>query len=268
MNKHMANLKGFSLPLSPEGKANLLPPPPWHYSGDFMTIEYRADPDAVIALLPDELEPADDPGAVNLIFADWQSCSENGREITEPYYSQYKEVMFYVGAKYKGKPVCRCVYIWVDKDYAMLRGLVQGFPKKLGEVWMTRPTTVGKAGMRLEPGGIFAGTLSAGGRRLVDAKVTLKEITQNGPTVSDPPLHNSRHLPGIDGTEPAIYELVTFSGTDKEIGTIWYGDAEITLFDSPFDELKALEPKEMLGSYYHSFGYTFAGGKVLEQHKF
>lgn len=125
----MANLKGFSLPLSPEGKANLLPPPPWHYSGDFMTIEYRADPDAVIALLPDELEPADDPGAVNLIFADWQSCSESGREITEPYYSQYKEVMFYVGAKYKGKPVCRCVYIWVDKDYAMLRGLVQGFLK-------------------------------------------------------------------------------------------------------------------------------------------
>jgi acetoacetate decarboxylase len=75
-------------------------------------------------------------------------------------------------------------------------------------------------------------------------------------------------LPSIDGTEPAIYELVTFSGTDKEVGPIWYGDAEITLFDSPFDELKALEPKEMLGSYYHSFGYTFAGGKVLEQHKF
>ncbi len=263
----MAKLNGFSLPLSPEGKANLLPAPPWHYSGDMLVVEYRTNPDAVIALLPDELEPADDPGAVSIIFADWQSCTDGGRELLDPYHSQYKEAMVFVGAKHQGKPVCRCVYIWVDKDFAMLRGWVQGFPKKHGDVWMTRPVTVGKAGPRLAPGGSFGGTLSVGGRRLAEARVTLTGLSANGPTVNAPPLYNSRHFPSWDSLQPAVYELVNVSGVDKEVSPIWEGTAELALFDSPFEELNALEPQEMLGGYYHSFGYTLHGGKVIEQHK-
>ena len=42
-------LSGYSLPRSPEGRASLVPPPPWHYVGDFLVIEYWADPDAVAA---------------------------------------------------------------------------------------------------------------------------------------------------------------------------------------------------------------------------
>lgn len=261
-----AKLKGYSLPLSPEGRANLVPAPPWYYSGDLLVIEYRTDPDAVIALLPDELDPADDPGAVSVIFADWQSCSEGGKELLDPYFAQYKECFIVVGAKYKGNPACRCVYIWVDKDFAMLRGWIQGFPKKIGEVWMTRPVTVGKAGPRLEKGGTFGATLSSGGRRLIDARLTLTGISKTGPTVNDPPLHNSRHFPGLEPDQPVFYDLITFSGVEKEVSPIWEGEAELTFYDSPFEELKAIEPKEMLKGYYHSFGYTFRGGKVLESH--
>lgn len=263
----MAKLNGYSLPLSPEGKANLLPAPPWHYSGDMLLVEYRTDPDAVIALLPDELEPADDPGAVSIIFADWQSCTDHGEEWLDPYHAQYKEAMVYVGAKYKGKPICRCVYIWVDKDFAMLRGWVQGFPKKHGDVRMSRPVTVGKAGPRLAPGGKFGATLSVGGRRLIEAKVNLTGLSEKGPQVNNPPQFNSRHFPRWDSPEPALYEMVTVKGVDKECSPIWEGHADIKVFDSPFEELKALEPKEIIGGYYHSFGYTMIGGEVVEQHK-
>ena len=55
-------LRGYTAPLSPDGRAGIVPPPPWHYSGDFLIAEYRTDPDAVAALLPAELEPAEDPG--------------------------------------------------------------------------------------------------------------------------------------------------------------------------------------------------------------
>ncbi|WP_232698564.1 acetoacetate decarboxylase family protein [Brevibacillus daliensis] len=263
----MARLQGFSLPLSPEGKANLLPAPPWHYSGDMLHIEYRTNPDAVIALLPDELEPAEDPGAVSVVFADWQSCTDGGQELLDPYYSQYKELIVFVGAKYKGEPVSRCVYIWVDKDFAMVRGWVQGFPKKHGDVWMSRPVTVGKAGPRLAPGETFAGTLSVGGRRLVEGKVTLTGLSEKGPQVSAPPLYNSRYFPRWDSLEPAVYELVNVAGVDKEFSPVWEGTAEINIFDSPIEELKSLEPKEILGAYYHSFGYTLHGGKVIQQQK-
>src|SRR5262245_31107713 len=59
----MAELQGFMFPRSATGSASLLPPPPWHYSGTMLTLEYRTDPAAVAELLPAPLAPADDdPG--------------------------------------------------------------------------------------------------------------------------------------------------------------------------------------------------------------
>ena len=45
-------LKGFSVPLTPDGKSALANLPPWHYSSDCIAIEYWADPAAIAALLP------------------------------------------------------------------------------------------------------------------------------------------------------------------------------------------------------------------------
>jgi hypothetical protein len=88
----MAELKGFMPPRSPEGRASVVPPPPWHYSGDLLTMEYRTDPGRVAELLPDPIQPAEeDPGAVAVIFADWQSCSDSFEELLDPARSQYKE---------------------------------------------------------------------------------------------------------------------------------------------------------------------------------
>ena len=48
-------LKGFTVPKSPFGLAALTPPPPWHYSGDVVGVEFWADPDATAATLPSGL---------------------------------------------------------------------------------------------------------------------------------------------------------------------------------------------------------------------
>ena len=62
-------MAGFYYPRTPSGKAAILPPVPWHYSGELITFEYRTNVDAVRALLPDGLELADeDPGAVAAIY--------------------------------------------------------------------------------------------------------------------------------------------------------------------------------------------------------
>ena len=61
--------RGYSLPLSPHGGASIIPSPPWHYVGDFLVIEFWADPDAVAAVLPSRLTPfADDPGRCAALF--------------------------------------------------------------------------------------------------------------------------------------------------------------------------------------------------------
>lgn len=97
---------GYSLPLSPEGRANLVPAPPWHYVGDFLVVDYWADPDAVAAVLPAGVEPlTDDPGRAAVIFADWQSCTTDQNELVDPARSQYKEAFIVVNGVLNGEPV-------------------------------------------------------------------------------------------------------------------------------------------------------------------
>ena len=93
-------------PRSATGRSSLVPPPPWHYSGQMLTIEYRTDPAAVAELLPPPLEPAaDDPGAVAVIWADWQSCSDTFEELLDPVRSQYVETFVVVRCAYQRRDV-------------------------------------------------------------------------------------------------------------------------------------------------------------------
>jgi acetoacetate decarboxylase len=261
-------LVGWSLPQTRTGRSALVPQPPWHYSGDFLIVEYRTDPGAVAALLPPELEPAEDPGAVAAIFADWQSCSDANEmgELADPIQSQYKEFFIVVGCSFGGEPASRCVYIWVDKDFAMYRGWIQGFPKKLGSIHMTRTFGVGKATPKLEAGARFGATCSANDRQVARAVVTLTHPSETGPTVNDPPMHNTRHFPAYSGTRPDVFELVRAGGYDREVSEVWEGDAELTLYPDTIEDLQAIAPREMLKGYRFSFGYSVDGGDVVAQH--
>jgi acetoacetate decarboxylase len=262
----VAELEGFVFPRTATGKSSILPPPPWHYSGELLTIEYRTEPDRVIELLPDALEPADDPGAVALVWADWQSCSDGGEELLDPVRSQYKEVFFVIRGTYRGEHVSRCAYIWVDKDYAMVRGHYQGYPKKLGSIHQTRPVAFGRAGPRLEPGGRFGATLAAYDRRLAQASFTITGTTETGGFVNSHGMYHTRFMPAIEGPDapPSLHELVTMKTVDVEAGPIYTGEAELELFSSPTEEFDRLAPKELIGAYYRQVGATFAGGTTVE----
>src|SRR5437868_8519966 len=88
----VAVVRGFYPPKTATGRSSLVPNPPWYYSGDLLTVEYRTDPARVAELLPEPLTLADeDPGAVAIIWADWQSCSGTKEELLDPVRSQYKE---------------------------------------------------------------------------------------------------------------------------------------------------------------------------------
>ena len=72
-------LRGYTIPRSPEGRSSLVPYPPWHYVGDFLVVEFWADPEKAVSCLPAGLDPHPDPGRCAFVFADWQSCSSGRR---------------------------------------------------------------------------------------------------------------------------------------------------------------------------------------------
>ena len=258
-------MEGFLFPKSPTGKASLIPAPPWHYSGEMITVEYRTDPARVAELLPDGAELApEDPGAVALIWADWQSCGDDFTEILDPGRAQYKECFVVIRASWEDEIWSRCAYIWVDKDFALVRGYHQGYPKKLGEIWMTRPVIVGRAGPRLEQGGRFGATLSAGGRRLAEAVVTLTDPVDTPGFVNGHPMLHNRSWPAIESDGSlSMDELVTMRGYDGEIADVWSGTAELELYESPTEDLALLQDAEIIGGYYHKVGVSWKGGTTL-----
>ncbi|MDQ4081542.1 MAG: acetoacetate decarboxylase family protein, partial [Actinomycetota bacterium] len=174
------------------------------------------------------------------------------------------EFFVVLACRYDGEPVTRCPFMWVDKGMPLFRGLIQGFPKKPGSIWMTRPVTVGRAGPRLEPGASLAGTTSSYERRLAEAVVTLTGLSETGPTVNSPPLFNTRLFPAWDGEDEPLVEHVWAGGRAREVSPIWEGEATLRFFESPADELAELAPVEVGKGFWFSFGYTVDGGRRAE----
>jgi acetoacetate decarboxylase len=259
-------MHGFFYPRTASGRSSLIPEPPWYYSGDLLTVEYRTDPARVAELLPPPLEPADeDPGAVALIWADWQSCSSSREELLDPVRSQYKEAFVVVRCSYEGQTFSRCVYIWVDKDFAIARGIHQGYPKKLGSMWQTRPHPFSQAAPQIREGAVFGATLAAADRRLAEAVLTLREPSETGGFVNAHPMAHHRVYPDIAGHGDAYAELISSAGAESEAGQAWQGDVELRLFESPTEELARLEVEEVIGGYYRQVGVVWNGGRSLER---
>ena len=253
-------LKGYSSPRSPQGRSGIVPPPPWHYVGDMLVVEFWAEPEAAAAVLPPALEPHPDGGRAAAMFIDWQSCSDAGGELVDPSRSQYKEFFVTINALYEGEEVAYCPYIWVDQDFAMARGWIQGFPKKLGSVWITRTFGLDtKADPGIKPGAVYGGTCAAYERRLAEATVTLERESETGPTHNDPPIVNVRYFPRLgkeQHEQPAVHELVRGRSFDRAASAVWEGSATLELHDSPNEELAALAPARVGKGFRFTLGYS------------
>ncbi len=253
-------LRGYTVPRTPRGAASLVPPPPWHYVADFLVVDFHADPEAAVSLLPPGLEPHPDPGRCAVVYADWQSCSDTGEELLDPVRSHYRESYIVVSGLLDGEEVTTCAFIWVDQDFALARGWIQGFPKKLGEVWMTRAYPIEcRAAPGVRAGSRFGATCSARGRQLSRAVVELEGVSETGSIHTGPPIVNVRHFPRLAAghhDDPAVHELVKARSRDRAVSEVWEGSAELAFFDSPGEEHTLLAPVSVGRGYRFTFAYT------------
>ncbi|MFJ6632493.1 acetoacetate decarboxylase family protein [Streptomyces sp. NPDC091376] len=263
-------MKGYTLPLSPRGTANLAPTPPWHYAGTVIGAEFFTDPDAVAATLPDGLTP--DPQSAGrgvAMFIDWQ-YSSTGQEYLDPARSQYREFFVTLDAHFHGTPVAWCPYIYVDNDAAMARGWVQGFPKKLGAVHQTRAFSVGgPATPVLGLGGRYGATASAAGQRLAEARITLEQPVADPATLMNRPLVNLRHFPRLAAGQhdrPAVHELVMAVLDDATVSDAWVGTSELAFLPARGEELADLPVRRSGRGFRLDLAYSVTDLKTLVDH--
>jgi acetoacetate decarboxylase len=262
-------LKGYTVPRSPLGLAAATPPPPWHYSSDVVGVEYWADPAATAALLPPGLTP--DPktnGHAVLMFLDWQFTAQND-ELLDPARYQYREAFVLIDAMWRDTPVAFCPYIYVDNDAALARGWAQGFPKRIGSVFQTRSFAAPSAAAApLARGSRFAGSLSAHGVRLAEARVTLQQPEREIGKIFNRPTVNLRYFPQLAAEvqdKPAVNELVMSLTDDLRIVELWTGQGEVNLPEAAGEELHALQPLRTGLGFRCSMSYSVTDLRMLER---
>ena len=263
-------LKGFTVPKSPFGQAALTPPPPWHYAGDIVGIEFWTDPDAAAATLPDGLSR--DPksnGRTVMIFADWQFTAEND-EYLDPARYLCREALVLVYAMYCDLPVLWCPYIYADNDAALARGWTQGFPKKIGSVFQTRSFAVkSPAAAPVAAGSRFGASLSAHGHRLAEACITLcRPIDDRLPFLGRPTvlLHYFPSLAAGHQDKPAVNELAMSVTDNVVVAGAWIGEGELNLPEASGEELHALAPDRIECGFRCSLSYSVSDLKILADH--
>ena len=275
-------LKGFCHPLSPEGKTQLVGDLPWHHSCTVMVINYKSDLAEIRKLLPEPYELSKtEPDVCSCWFADYLSVWEGDKDmiVRNAERAQYKECILFVRCNVKGTEGVRTAYIWVDKDFSMLRGWFMGYPKLIGRICIGHSNksayAVNPALGEFGPGTRFGSWAEAHGERLVYGSMRLsKKISR---TELPPPFGMARlnilHFPSAyhDSKKPLVNQLIEVGSPDKKptkYGDLWAGDskeATIVLSGSEIDEHVALKPLEITGAYYAEMGFTFSGNTLLHQ---
>ncbi|MBK1681270.1 acetoacetate decarboxylase family protein [Rhodocyclus tenuis] len=164
--------RGFTAPFTTTGTSALVPPPPWHYAGWLLNVAFSFAPERAQPLLPPTLGRAVGRGCVH--FADWQACTD-GHELFDPVLAQYRETIVVLEIERPDGSHCMyCPAIWVDQDISLLRGLLQGWPKKIGSTYLTRSLPLAHpAAAPLRAGTRLGASLAVKERRLIDAQATL-----------------------------------------------------------------------------------------------
>ena len=262
-------LKGYTVPRTPLGLAAATPSPPWHYSSDIVGVEYHADPKATEALLPPGLTA--DPktnGHAALLFLDWQFTAQND-ELLDPARYQYREAFILIDAVWRDTPVMFCPFIYVDNDAALARGWAQGFPKRIGSVFQTRAFAAPSAASGpLGRSSRFAGSLSAHGVRLAEARVKLEAPEPDITKIFNRPTVNVRYFPRLvagQQDKPAVNELAMSITDDLRIVEMWTGEGEIRMPEVAGEELHMLAPVRTGLGFRCSMSYSVTDLRILEQ---
>jgi hypothetical protein len=260
-------LKGFTAPRSPLGAAALAPSPPWHFAGDVLAVEFWNDPDLSVDTLPAGVElDKKSPGHSVALFTDYQFNAQNN-EYLDPARYQCRGFSVLIDAMWKGSRIAWCPYCYTDNDAALMRGWIQGYPKKFGAVHQTRVfATASAASASLAHDSKFSACMSAHGRLLVQARVTLREKAECLVGLLDRRIVGRRYFPRLSAglhDKPAVDELVRCVSDHLMITNIRIGGGELSFPEAYGEELELLGPLKVGRGCMFSFSYSVTDIEIL-----
>ncbi|BCS93584.1 acetoacetate decarboxylase family protein [Metallosphaera javensis (ex Sakai et al. 2022)] len=251
----------FTLPITRTGNSSIVPPPPYYYGVTYIASHVKFECKKASKILPEYLT-TDGEGwiyvaeFISVMGEKWENM------YMDPDLTQYMEGAIGLKVNFEGKNYLYYPFMWVDKDWALVRGWLDGYPKKLAKISMTKLHPLlpkydsPKSGIKL------GGYVVRGGGVMFRLRVELAEKAEKIPVSDFGPFLNIRRFPSRGDGEEEVYELVSRVKEDSKLENVWKGNAEVELGGYINDEVNLLEI-EKIYSGYHFLQYFKVNKTVL-----
>ncbi len=259
-------MKPYTHFLTPNGKGSVVEEGPWSYGADYIAVYFRAEKEGLAKLIPDSLEVVD--GTVSAYIARIVGVSESNPDayFLDPAQTVYHEAGIAVACKYGDKRGFFCPCMWVDNDTSLIRGWINGHPKKLADRILTswlHPLNPLVGGPR--PGVNVSGFCTRHGDRLLTLQIKLQKQGGSSDLANFGSPFALRHFPPTHESQTNVNEVVELIRYSAKVENVWVGDGEVRLGSSPSEELEYIRPSEVLRGVSYSTGFTIRGAKVLKK---
>jgi len=254
-------MKGYSIPLSPEGRAGLYSKPPKRFGGRILSVVFKADRDALNALIPAPLEPLDEPYGIVRVSELLNDHGAGDKWLeNEPEWVQYNEAVICIPASYKGVVGNYDPYLWVDNHACAAGGReIYGLPKKMAKVHLSRFYPSDPIG----PGKKLTGTMEGLSRRLITASVKIEKEATPADLPKVETFYAYRVLPDPEEDRAEIEQLLEFRLKNYKYTKLYSGEGAVSFGDSPNEELIALTPTEIIGGFYMEVDWLLPWPEIL-----
>lgn len=268
MTKHIRSFpSGYSTPLSPSGDCSVVLPPPWVFGTDGMHVRLEVDPSIFVDYLPPGLEPSDEPGLVEVAFCEMASVSGAYplESVEHPERVNFRECLIKMSCSFEGRKGWFVPFTWVDTDFALVRGHIQGFPKRLGAIAATRFSTEHPATGGRRKGATIGACLVTPSGLCIKATHTCQA---EAPPERFPafPFFLLRHFPSVENPlHPSICELVEPVTSESTRRNLWTGPGTLDVFGPDSDERRLLRSATVRHTYSLVSSVTITGARTLHR---
>ncbi|MEY8096943.1 acetoacetate decarboxylase family protein [Falsihalocynthiibacter sp. S25ZX9] len=254
---------GFTPPYSDTGKSSLVTAPPWHYAGRVMSFAVDVDKEASARFLPEGFgKPT---GRAFGHFCEWQATTD-GSELLDPAYALYDEFFYLLEAEHEGQKRLFCPFIYVTQDISMVRGLLQGWPKKMASVRIARSYDLDHpAAGKIQKDTRLGATVAVKDRRLAEAELRLTgEISEPIGFLATPTLGLVGHPTLIGGPDSGSHRLVRQDVSEKLVGDVYGATGELRVLPAPRDELSDIAPLRTTEATLCALALTVVGVQEVQ----
>jgi Acetoacetate decarboxylase (ADC) len=245
-----------SHPLVP-GDESAIERGPWHYGADYVTVYFKGDPRRLSKLLPSPYKVLD--GSCMAYVCEIISVSDKGQDLvwSEPDRTRYMEAAVGVACAFNDKKGMFFPVMWVDTEWSLLRGLLNGYQKRLADkISMTHLHPLNPGINLVSEASTFGGFCVKGSKNELSVKVKVERQGKSSDLHSFGATFGYRRFPQTDPSQGMVDEAVEILKSNSRSSDVWLGEGTLRT------GLDVGEPSDQSGAVYRS-GFTISGSKVL-----